>query len=237
MPSSNYWKSISRHPPALFVCALLISGCASPASEGPAAGQNGGSPSSSASPSPSPSASPSSSASGDKRRRVEGSGPQYASLEEALGSTPNIGGVRGEVVREITTTNTLDEPAGGPALRYQLLEFSVASAPGVRHAPDSIVLAQVANDDVQQAEGFGPELAVGDTGVVVLGTAMSQGAVHPEYGWVYYAAAAYSEADGARLTDRVTGEAAAPSTADHSTDELLREANQGLTLHPSALTS
>ena len=91
------------------------------------------------------------------------------------------------MLRQIRTTDRLDPvQEDSPALEYDLWEVRVDEAPGADATPRSLVVAQVANTANQSHSGPGPRLQEGARGVLVLGTAMSDEWVHPEFGWVYY---------------------------------------------------
>lgn len=66
--------------------------------------------------------------------------------------------------------------------------------------------------------------------------AMSDEWVHPEFGWVYYPVAFYGEEGKGQLRDRATERLAAASPQGKTVDEVLREANQGVTFHASTMT-
>ncbi|WP_374928823.1 hypothetical protein [Kytococcus sedentarius] len=141
------------------------------------------------------------------------------------------------MLRQIRTTDRLD-PAqeGAPALEYELWEVRVEDAPGADEVPRSLVVAQVANTADQSIDAPGPLVQEGDRGVLVLGTAMSEEWVHPDFGWVYYPVAFYEEEGSGQLRDRATERVAAAGPQGQSVDEVLREANQGVTFHASPLT-
>lgn len=182
--------------------------------------------------SPSPSPSPSTA-----RRHIEASGPSYRDLEDASTRSTSAGAIRATVLRQIRTTDRLDPvQEDSPALEYDLWEVRVDEAPGADATPRSLVVAQVANTANQSHSGPGPRLQEGARGVLVLGTAMSDEWVHPEFGWVYYPVAFYGEEGKGQLRDRATERLAAASPQGKTVDEVLREANQGVTFHASTMT-